>query len=104
MCQKPFRGAWRGAGSSGLFGLSRVCGSTNERDQPAPPAPRTRWTASESPSPHTRLPEYIYRFPVVDKCGGGAGQETDEPYGEMVSGRIAVIQGSYRFPYRRVTS
>ena len=26
----------RGSGSSGCFGLSRACGSTNERDQPAP--------------------------------------------------------------------
>jgi hypothetical protein len=32
-CQESFRGAWRGAGSSGFFGLSRVCGSTNERDK-----------------------------------------------------------------------
>jgi hypothetical protein len=34
-----FPGAWRGADSSGFFGLSRVGGSTNERDQTAP---RTR--------------------------------------------------------------
>ena len=29
--QNPFRGVWRGSGSSGCFGLSRVCGSTCER-------------------------------------------------------------------------
>ena len=34
-----FPGAWRGAGASGCFGLSRVCGSTNEREQTDP---RTR--------------------------------------------------------------
>jgi hypothetical protein len=37
--KKPSRGAWRGAGSSGCFHLSPVCGSTNERDQIDP---RTR--------------------------------------------------------------
>ena len=35
-----FRGAWRGAGPSSFFGLSRLCGSTNERDKTAPPPDR----------------------------------------------------------------
>ena len=35
-CNNTFRGAWRGSGSSGFFGLSRVCGSTSERDKTAP--------------------------------------------------------------------
>ena len=38
----PFRGAWRESGSSGLFGLSRLFGSTKERDKTDP---RTRETA-----------------------------------------------------------
>ena len=33
MCQEPFRGAWRGAGSSDFFDLTRLCGSTNESDK-----------------------------------------------------------------------
>ena len=39
---EPFRGAWRGAGSSGFFGLSGLsglCGSTSARDKTDP---RTR--------------------------------------------------------------
>ena len=34
--REPFRGAWRGAGASGCFGLSRRCSSTNARGQRAP--------------------------------------------------------------------
>ncbi len=34
--QKPFRGLWRGSGSSGFFDLSRLFGSTNERDMTVP--------------------------------------------------------------------
>jgi hypothetical protein len=54
--------AGRGAGSSGLSGLF---GSRNERGKTDP---RTRSTASESSSPHTRLPHhpwsdgYAYNF------------------------------------------
>jgi hypothetical protein len=33
MDQNLFRGLWRGSGSSGFFGLSRLFGSTNERDK-----------------------------------------------------------------------
>ena len=33
---KPFRGAWRGSGPSGFYGLSRLCGSTNQRDKTNP--------------------------------------------------------------------
>ena len=36
-CNPTFRGAGRGAGSSGFFDLSRRCGSTNERDKKAMP-------------------------------------------------------------------
>ena len=44
---KPFRDAWRGSGSSGFFGLSRLfIWFDDERDKKAP---RTRETASESP-------------------------------------------------------
>ena len=32
----PFRLAWRGSGSSGFFVLSRVLGSTNEKEMIAP--------------------------------------------------------------------
>jgi hypothetical protein len=39
MCQEPFLGAWRGSGLFDLSGLSRLCGSTNERDKTDP---RTR--------------------------------------------------------------
>ena len=31
--QEPIRGEWRGSGSSGFLGLSRLFGSTNERDK-----------------------------------------------------------------------
>ncbi len=34
--QEPFRGAWWGSGPSGFFGLSRLFGSTNERDMTDP--------------------------------------------------------------------
>jgi hypothetical protein len=34
--KKEFRGVWRGAGSSGFFRLSRLFGSTNERDNTDP--------------------------------------------------------------------
>jgi hypothetical protein len=43
-CQKPFRGAWRGPGASGFFGLSRLIGSTNESDKTDP---GTSYTPSE---------------------------------------------------------
>jgi len=36
-CNPTFRDVWRGAGSSGCFGLSRVCGSTSETSQPRAP-------------------------------------------------------------------
>jgi hypothetical protein len=35
-CDPTFRGAWRGSGSSGFFGLSRLFGSTNEIDRTDP--------------------------------------------------------------------
>ena len=31
--QDPFRAGWRGSGSPGFFGLSRLCDSTSERDK-----------------------------------------------------------------------
>jgi hypothetical protein len=34
--QNLFRGLWRGSGSSGFFGLSRLFGSTNERAKTVP--------------------------------------------------------------------
>ena len=43
--QESFRGAWRGAGLSGLSclsGFSGLFGSTNVSDQPAPHTPRAR--------------------------------------------------------------
>jgi hypothetical protein len=55
----------RAARGAGLSGLSGLFGSRNERDKTDP---RIRSTASESPSPHTRLPHrpwsdgYAYNF------------------------------------------
>jgi len=48
----PLRGG--GFGSSDFFGLSRLFGSTNERDKPEL---RTSLTASESASPHIWVPQ-----------------------------------------------
>ena len=64
MRPKPFHGAWWEASSSRLSGLSRVCGSTNERDETDP---RTRQTASESPFPHTMVPPLSRRHSMHDE-------------------------------------
>ncbi len=52
---EPFPGAWRGAGSSDFFGLFRVCGSTNERDQTAPRKRYTGWNSPPSDSSFVML-------------------------------------------------
>ena len=60
---EPFRAMWRGAGPAGFLSLSRVVGSTNERDKTDP---RTRETALNAPSPYTRLrytpADYYHHF------------------------------------------
>ena len=51
--QEPYRGVWRGSCSSGFLGLSRLVGSTNQRDKTDP---RIREAASESPLPSHNAP------------------------------------------------
>ena len=55
---KPFCGAWQGAGASGFFGLSPVCGSTDERDKPDPfllARSCHQLSAISSPLPHRAM-------------------------------------------------
>ena len=47
------RGAWRESGSSGFFGLSRLFGSTNERDKTDPRTSQPR-RAGQQPRSDSR--------------------------------------------------